>query len=254
MRRQVCFCHLHKALPVVANRMKQGAAQPSHIKSLEDECSNERLMMKRGNIMGNNVIQFPKKQSWRKRLQDKTQDQKAVLSLSIASVLVMSLFLNQWVIGNTNKTIAAVQGSRQIASFEGNFAQDMKWEHDLARELSQKDLQDSAKLAEKPTMRDELIFGYLQGKYGMKLAQGRIESLEFIDAQAGEQPLAIAKKADFLLSYRDAFGLDYRQASLSQKSNAEEVYNLVNDNKAIVGSAHFALDDQGRVVSVKIIQ
>lgn len=204
--------------------------------------------------MGNNVIEFPKKQSWRKRLQDKAQDQKAVLSLSIASVLVMSLFLNQWVINSTGKSIAAAQGSRQIASFDGNFAQDMKWEHDLARELSQKDLQDSAKLAEKPTLRDELIFGYLQGKYGMKLAQGKIESLEFIDAQAGEQPLAIAQKNDFLLSYRDAFGLDYRQASLSEKKDHEEIYNLINANKTIIGSAHFALDDQGRVVAVRFLQ
>ncbi len=200
-----------------------------------------------------NVIEFPKKQSLRKRLNDKAQDQKAVLSLSIASVLLVSLLLNQWLVGGNNQA-ANSSGSRQIASFNDNFAQDVKWEHDFAKELSQKDLQVSAKLAERPTVRDDLVFGFLQGKYGMKLTKGHIESLEFIDAQAGEQPMSIENKDNFLMSYRDAFGLDFRQVSVTEKNASEEIYSLFSDNKIIVGSARFALDDQGRVVSVKITQ
>ncbi len=203
--------------------------------------------------MENNVIEFPKRQSLRKRLQDKVQDQKAVLSLSIASVLVMSIFLNQWLVGNPAQMINA-KGSRQIASFDGGFVQDIKWEHDLAKELSQKDLQESAKLAERPTLRDELVFGYLQGHYGMKLLQGHIESLKFIDAEAGEQPMDIPQKSEFLLSYRDAFGLDYRQVSAAEKSAAEEVFTLIGSDKTILGSAHFSLNSQGRVLAVKIVQ
>lgn len=204
-----------------------------------------------------NVIEFPKKQSLKKRLNDKAvqkiQDQKAVLSLSIASVLLVSLFLNQWLVGGNNQADLKA-GTRQIASLSDNFGQDVKWEHDFAKELSQKELLDSAKLAEKPTVRDDLVFGYLQGKYGMKLTKGHIESLEFIDAQAGELPLAIDRKDNFLISYRDAFGLDFRQVSVSQKNSSEETYSLVSDNKTIIGSARFMLDDQGRVVSVKITQ
>lgn len=217
---------------------------------------SETAFTKRGFFMEkSNVIEFPKKNSLRKRLQDRAQDQKAVLSLSIASVLVVSLFLNQWLVGSGNSSqVTLNQSSRGIASFNDNFAQDVKWEHDFAKELSQKEFLGSAKLAEKPTMRDELVFGYLQGKYGMKLSKGHIESLDFIDAQSGEQPIVIDKKDNFLLNFRDAFGLDFRQVSVTGRTATEETYSLVDSAKTIIGSARFALDDQGRVTSVKISQ
>lgn len=199
----------------------------------------------------NNVIQFPQKQSLKKRMQDKVQDQKAVLSLSIASVLVMSLFLNQWLIGGRDENGGA---TREIASFNGaaqNVKQDIQWEHELAKKLSEKDLEDPSKLADKPTLRDDLIFGYLQGKYGMKVADNKIQSLEFIDAQNGEQPMVIDKKVEFLMSYQEAMGFKFDQVSLNHKEQGEEVYTLL-DHKNIVASASFKLDDQGRVTSVHI--
>lgn len=198
--------------------------------------------------MGNNVIEFPKKNSLRARFQQKAQDQKAVLSLSIASVLVMSLFFNQWLISGHDKVTV---GNRSIASFNSPSAQDAKWEHDLAQKLSQRDLQDRSQLADKPTVRDNLIFGYLQGKYGVKMNEGQVEAIEFIDAQAGEAPLAIEKKAEFLLDYKGALGLAFDQVSLSQHDAGSETYSLIS-NKTIIASAQFALDDQGRVTAVKI--
>ena len=198
------------------------------------------------------VIEFPKEQSVKKRLQDKAQEQKAVLVLSIASVLLMTVFLNQWLVNGPDRSLSG-SGNRQVASFEpGVFAKDIKWEHDLAKKISNDKANLFANLAEKPTLRDELIFAFLEGKYGMKLNQGRIEKLEFIDAQAGEQPMAIEDKPAFLRQYAEAFGLNYSEASVTSTTDTNQVYNLIDSAKTIVGTATFELDHQGRVQVIKI--
>lgn len=196
------------------------------------------------------VIEFPKEQSTRKRMQNRVQEQKAVLMLSIASVLVMTVFLNQWLVQSPASSLTT-DGNRNVASFEpATFAKDVKWEQHLAKEFSKSKV--SGQLAEAPTLRDELIFGFLEGKYGMKLASGRISSLEFIDAQAGERPLAIGDKADFLAKYAEAFGLKY--STVSPKADAQDTYNLIDSDKRIVATAHFVLDDEGRVSSIQIAE
>lgn len=200
------------------------------------------------------VIEFPKEHSVKKRLQDKAQEQKAVLVLSIASVLLMTVFLNQWLVNGPDRSLSG-SGNRQVASFEpGVFAKDIKWEHDLAKKISNDKANLLANLAEKPTLRDELIFAFLEGKYGMKLNQGRIEKLEFIDAQAGEQPMAIDDKPAFLRQYAEAFGMNYSEASLTSTTDATQVFNLIDSDKTIVGTATFELDHQGRVQAIKINQ
>lgn len=194
------------------------------------------------------VIQFPKEQSTRKRMQNKVQEQKAILMLSIASVLVMTVFLNQWLVQGPASSLSH-DANRNVASFEpATFAKDVKWEHHLAKELSKTKV--IGQLAESPTLRDELIFGFLEGKYGMKLESGRIESLEFIDAQAGEQPLQISDKAEFLAKYAEAFGFTY--SDVSPKAGTENAYNLIDSDKRIVATAQFVLDDEGRVSAINI--
>lgn len=201
--------------------------------------------------MGNaTVIEFPKSQSLKKRLQDKAQDQKSVLVLSLASVFLVAIFMNQALTVRDSQDLQA-QGVRGIASYQPT-QQDVKWEHDLAKKLSDDIRAKALALAEKPTLRDELVFGYLEGKYGMKILEGRIQALEFIDAQAGDQPLQIENRPSFLTSYSAAFGLDYSQVSLKQTSAQEEIFNLIAADKTILGEARFVLDDQGRVLSVKI--
>lgn len=197
-----------------------------------------------------NVIEFPKAQSVRKRLQDKAQEQKAVLVLSIASVLLMTVFLNQWLMHGPDQNLA--NGSnRGVASFEpSSFAKDVKWEHDLAKRLSTEKSALTASLAETPTLRDELVFGYLEGKYGMKLAEGRIESLEFIDAQAGENPMVIADKAGFLKKYSEAFGLQFTEVSVNTSADGQPVYSLIDSSKQIIGKVHFVTDGEGRVQEI----
>lgn len=196
-----------------------------------------------------NVIQFPKEQTRRISLRQKHMQSRAWLALSILSVLILTVFMNQWMI--RPEIVVVPQGGRGLASIDSaRVAQDIKWEHELAQALSSAQGK-PARFAVKPTLRDELIFGYLEGKYGMKIAEGRIESLEFIDAQAGDQPLVVRDRALFLNRYKDVFALDFAQISAAGSESGVETYNLVAEDKTIVGKAQFQLDDDGRLMSLK---
>lgn len=213
-----------------------------------DENINGKTNGKMNEKGNDNVIEFPKAQTMKKSVQSKVQEQKSMLILSIASVLILAVFMNQWLV--TSPQALETSGNRQLASFgPAAFAKDVQWEHDLARKMASDQSSIQSSLAEAPTLRDELIFGFLEGKYGMKLSEGKITSLEFIDAQAGEQPMEISDKSSFLNKYSQAFGLSYSQVALSS-AHDEMVYSLIDDAKQIVATAHFTMDDQGRVAAI----
>lgn len=204
--------------------------------------------------MSNNVIQFPENQSLRKRLMDRTQDRKAVLGLSIASVLMVTVFLNEWLIVRKAE-VNTTGGSRQIASLDqASLANDIKWEHNLAGQLAQADLKKPVQLAEKPTLRDELVFGYLQGKYGVKVVQGKIQGIEFLNAMAGDKPLKIENRTEFLKTYRALMVRPFDEVTLSTQVDGKEVFTLLDASKAIVGHAEVQLDDEGRVLQVQFVE
>jgi len=203
----------------------------------------------------NKILEFPKSQSVRKRLMDRTQDQKAVLGLSIISVLVMTVFLNEWIVKSQNKIDSVTGANRGIASFEEHSSvESIQWEHDLAQKLAEE--KDAAKslLAAKPTLKDELVFGFLEGKYKTHLANNKIQSFEFSEAQAGEQPLIIKEKGEFLKIFKSVFAIDYSKVQLDHKDGNQEFYKLIGSGNQNIGLAQFDLDEQGRVLSLKITQ
>ncbi len=201
----------------------------------------------------NKVLEFPESKSVRKRLMDRNQDQKAVLGLSIVSVLVVSVFLNEWIV-KSQAGIDAISGAnRGIASIEEVGAvESIQWEHELAQKLSQD--KDTAKglLAAKPTLKDELVFGFLEGKYRTHLSENKIQGFEFLDQKNNEQPLVIKQKEEFLKIFRTVFSVTFAKVQLDKKESGFEVYKLLGSSNQTIGQAQFSLDDQGRVLSLKI--
>lgn len=194
-----------------------------------------------------NVIQFPKEQAVRVRLRERGTQQKAVLALSILSVLMLSVLTNQWL----TRAESGAGNSRTIASLgSSSMVSDVKWEHELARQLSQsKGL--AAHFAVKPSLRDQMVFGELEGRYGVHVKDGRVESVEFT-GQQGSSPLSIGDRTQFLTKYRSVFALDYSQVGLSSSQNGEEVYNLMGSDRTIVGRAKLMLDAEGRLTGLTL--
>lgn len=197
------------------------------------------------------VIPFPKDQTVRVRLHDRKQNQKALLGLSIVSILMMSVFLNQWV---TKPDSGFQRGGRSIASLHPNTntVAEIKWEHEVARQLaSSHELR--ANLAEKPSLRDELVFGTLEGRYGMKIKDGRVESLEFVGSTSGDEPLIVKDRAAFLRKYSSVFATDFQDVGLASAHDSTETWNLVDSSRTIVGQARLELDSRGRLKALNLV-
>ncbi|RYZ70059.1 MAG: hypothetical protein EOP09_06665 [Proteobacteria bacterium] len=198
------------------------------------------------------VLEFPKAQSIRKRLMDRSQDQKAVLGLSIVSVLVMTVFLNEWIVKSQNGIDAGVNNNRGIASFEDlSSVESIQWEHELAQKLSQEKDVAKSLLAAKPTLKDELVFGFLEGKYRTRVANNRIQGFEFTTASA-EGPLVIKEKGEFLKIFKSVFSVPYAKVQLDRREGKQEFYKLLSASNQSLGQALFSLDDEGRVLSLSI--
>ncbi|MBK9322042.1 MAG: hypothetical protein IPM97_03620 [Bdellovibrionaceae bacterium] len=201
----------------------------------------------------NKVLEFPESKSVRKRLMDRNQDQKAVLGLSIVSVLVVSVFLNEWLVKSQAGVDAIVGANRGIASFEEmGSVESIQWEHELAQKLSQEKSTAKSLLAAKPTLKDELVFGFLEGKYRTHLSGNKIQSFEFLDQRNSDQPLVIKQKEEFLKIFKSVFSVSYAKVELDKKEATLEVYKLIGPSSQAIGQAHFVLDEQGRVLSLKI--
>ncbi len=178
-----------------------------------------------------------------------------VLGLSIVSVLMAAIFLNEWIVKSQYSVGSITESSRGIASFEDHDSVDgVKWEHELAQKLAQEKQTAKSLLAVKPTLKDELVFGLLEGKYKTNMVNAKIESFDFSDTQAGDQPLEIKERAEFLKIFRSVFSLGYAKVQLEKRENSQEIYKLLSASNKDLGQARFELDEQGRVLSLKFIQ
>lgn len=194
-----------------------------------------------------NVIPFPKDQTIRARLRERGANQKAVLALSILSILMISVFSNQMITRPEQQ--AAGRGIASLGPLQSQA--DVKWEHRMARELSQQRGL-AAHLAVKPSLRDDLIYGSLQGRYAMRLDGDRVSSLEFIRNERSDAPLAIRDRGALLTKYRAAFAVPFQEVSLVKTEASEEVWNLIGSDKTIVGTAKVGLDGAGHMTSLSV--
>lgn len=203
----------------------------------------------------NKVLEFPQAKSLRKRLIDRSQDQKAVLGLSIVSVLVMTVFLNEWIVKSQQSVNSIVEGNRGIASFEDrDSVESIQWEHEIAKKFAEEKESAKSLMAVKPTLKDELVFGFLEGKYKTHLVNAKIEGFDFTNNQAGDQPLVIKEKAEFLKIFKSVFTVGYAKVQLEGREGSKETYKLLSTSSKDLGRAEFQLDEQGRVLSLKIVQ
>ena len=199
----------------------------------------------------NNLIEFPKERTLKKRMFDKMQDQKSIYALSIASVLFVSVFLNEMLIDRKTPS-DALGASRGLASIDSQgFIRDIAWEQELAAKLAKEGVT-TKQLASRPGVYDQLVFGYLAGLYQVEKQGERVKALVFKERLAGDQALAIEQKSEFLKKYASAFAKDFASVVFKSKDENSEVFELIGPDQKPVGQARFELDHQGHVQSVQI--
>jgi hypothetical protein len=192
--------------------------------------------MKKGVCTVAKILEFPKEKSVRARILQKSFQQKAVIPLSLLSVLVVSLSLNEWIQFASQK----VNSNRGVASVPSqDIEKQIQWEHKWADSLKASNTRPGY-TGEEPSQMDKLLFGVLQGDVKMTRTGSQISSLEMV------KPVELKNREEFLESYKAVWSVKFDHVELDAKSaqNAkEETYKLVDKNGKTVGQAIFGLDD-----------
>lgn len=180
------------------------------------------------------ILQFPKSKSTRAQIIQKSLQQKAVIPLSLLSVLIVTLSLNEWIQIASQK----LNSSRGVASLPvEDLEKQIKWEHRWAESL-QKSNAKPGQTAEKPNKLDQLLFGVLQGDVKMTRAGSHISSLEM------NKPVELKNRGEFLESFKGVWSVPFETAELDSSVNdkKQEVYKLFDKKGQPVGSAVFGLE------------
>ncbi len=174
------------------------------------------------------------------------QPQKRGLALlAFGAVLVLGVTFNELVM----KSWAGTENQqRGVASANGLGQVD--WERELL-ETYNADPKGESVTGSKPTLHDELVFGFFEGKYGARMSrQGRIETIEYL-GQDGKDLISIDNKVGFLLKFKDVVSEGAIEAQFVRAGAGEEEYRLLNKSAEVVGNATFKLSGEGKVTAVE---
>ena len=178
---------------------------------------------------------------------------KIALSTSLLSVVVLVTLANRNLM--TNEVPQDMKPTRGIASVSTGTSE---VEDSLVRTLAKHEL-DLNSMGRQPSSIESLAFGQLEGKYAVRMANGKLAELEFSDVTSqGDHPKHIDNRAAFLDSHRDLLPVAYDKTikieSQAQGETTLETYQLVNEVSRPVARVEFKLDAAGRMLSMRVAQ
>jgi hypothetical protein len=178
---------------------------------------------------------------------------KIALSTSLLSIVILVTLANRNLMNNATPT--EMKPTRGIASVSTGTSD---VEDSLVRTLAKHDL-DSQSIGRQPSSIESLAFGQLEGKYAVRMADGKLAELEFSDVTSqGDRPKHIDDRAGFLDSHRDllpvAFDKPIKIESQVRGETTVETYQLINEVSRPVANVEFKLDAAGRMLSMRVAQ
>ena len=200
------------------------------------------------NIEGkSNVLAFPIKRMIRQKTYKKNQERRAIFGLSILSLFVFTLAVNQWV----RDYSLAQSSNRGIASLKAEITEDILSEHALAKKLAATDNEILGIKSKNPSLKDELLFSFLEGKYRIQSENNRIKEIN-----AGDELVKIEEGSKLLQKYVSLFNENAVQYKLKEKNKSEsareETYELIDKRGIVVDTLKVSLDQSGKLNSIKL--
>ncbi|MBL7555620.1 MAG: hypothetical protein JNM24_07340 [Bdellovibrionaceae bacterium] len=193
-----------------------------------------------------NVLEFPAKRMIRQKSMLRTQEKKAVLGLSVLGLFVFTVAANQW-IADFNKFGA---GSRNVASIQLDNKQAIIKEHMLAREIASKENVVGFK-SQEPSLKDEMIFSSLEGKYRVKSDAQRVLAVQSEDDS--EARVDISDGESFVKKYISLFNDKAVHFKLTNRSDASEVYELLDQKGVVIDRLQLDKDAAGKLTQLKVL-
>lgn len=224
---------------------------------------------KKSNDQKNNVIDLTERVTspdYRERLRGlkvrfDLEHAKIAVSTSLLSIVILVTLANNNLM--TSISAEGVQpqasgGARGIASVPSSSASAdtaVSENPQLVKALASRDLGPNAKVGHKPSGLERLAFGYLEGKYAVRLHHGKLAEIEISD-QTGQDAKAIDNTQAFLDSQRELLP-DYERSIKVEaaRENGEniETFQLVNQVSMPVAKVQFRLDGGGHLLSMRVL-
>jgi hypothetical protein len=243
----MCAKHGHRS----ANGFAESWAQTSH-------SNMERWLMGK-------LLSFPVEKSKKMTVLQKREAKKFALTLSIFSILVMAITLNekmnlerrpQYIVGGADRI---GQLNRAIASAQPlDFVEDVQGEHELIRKLNvlageEFSAREPASLGVRPSRTDQLRYGQLAGKYRIAQDSERIKEIQYVDSSdVTDRPVTLPDAKNFLTENKDLFSVHFDKAEAELTESKTQVFRLFDSNGQSVGRAAFEFDEAGHLLSLKV--
>lgn len=193
-----------------------------------------------------NVLEFPANRMIRQKSMLRSQEKKAVLGLSVLGLFVFTVAANQW-IADFNKFGV---GSRNVASIQSDNKQAILKEHLLAKEIATKENLVGFK-SQEPSLKDEMIFSSLEGKYRVKSDAQRVLAVQSEDD--AEARVDIEDGEVFVKKYISLFNDKAVQFKLTNRSDASEVYELLDQKGVVIDRLQLDKDSAGKLTQLKVL-
>lgn len=153
-------------------------------------------------------------------------------------------------------SVESAQQGRAIASVSTGTSQA---EDRLVKRLSESALSETALVGRRPSSLDNLTLGLLEGKYAVRLHEGKVREIEFADANPGaDRPKHISDREAFLQSNAEILPYEFEKpvkVEVTQEgTTTAETYHLVNGLSMPVAKVQFRLDAAGRLLSMRVSQ
>lgn len=193
-----------------------------------------------------NILEFPSNRMIRQKSMQRSQEKKAVLGLSVLGLFIFTVAANQW-ISDFNKFGA---GSRNVASIQLDNKQAILKEHLLAKEIATQENIVGFK-SQAPSLKDEMIFSSLEGKYRVKSDQQRVLAVQSEDDS--ESRVEIADGELFVKKYISLFNEKAVHFKLTNRSDATEVYELLDQKGLVIDRLQLDKDSAGKLTQLKVL-
>lgn len=195
---------------------------------------------------GQNIVDLPTRAQERFKWQSRLKDQRTVSALSLGSVVMVCLLINQYL--NIQQQDGISGKNREVASV-GNMIdteKNVQWEQRVAQELNGSHVRMIQ--AVKPVEHDQLVFGELKGQYMAHLdADFKIRKLVL----TGNGETDISNPQQFLLAKKDMWSIQFDRVEMSTDDGTNTQLNLYKGAEK-VGVADIEKNPFGKVKSLEI--
>lgn len=216
-----------------------------------------------------NIIEFPESKSQKAKKEKRQNAQQAILSLSMVTLIMGALLLNDSVqkknsiyIVSDNSNSGDFQNlNRAIASAQPmNPFRDLAWEKSLAEKLSRESatLREPASISKKVDPIEQIRYGILEGKYlvhELRTSDGlKISELQYKDSDDITAGPVVLSPEQFLKSYGDQLAIKFSSFDRSNHMSQDLVqeFRLLGQQKEVLGLVSFAVDEEGHLISMKL--